>query len=55
MPANTSAELNTYADDGQLYTSDTDPALLEEHIVSEVSTANAWYEFKGMILNPSKH
>ena len=46
-------ELNTFANDGQLYSSGTDPAFLEERIVSEVSTANAWYEFKGMIANSS--
>ena len=38
-----------YADDGQLYTSDTD---LEED-PREVSSANAWYEINGMIANPT--
>lgn len=37
-------ELNTYADDGQLYASDTDPVALEERLLGEVSLANAWYE-----------
>ena len=31
-----------YADDGQLYTSDTDPVSLERRISHEVSSANAW-------------
>ena len=48
-------QLNMYADDGQLYTSDTDPVSLERRISREVSSANAWYEINGMIANPSKH
>ena len=44
-----------YADDGQLYTADTDPVSLERRISREVSSANAWYEINGMIANPSKH
>ena len=49
-------QLNMYADDGQLYTSDTDPVSLERRISREVSAANhAWYEINGMIANPSKH
>ena len=44
-----------YADDGQLYTADTDPVSLERRISREVSSANAWYEINGMIVNPSKH
>ena len=43
-----------YADDGQLYTSNTDPVSLERRISREVSSANAWYEINGMIANPSK-
>ena len=37
-------QLNMYADDGQLYTADTDPVSLEKRISREVSSANAWYE-----------
>ena len=48
-------QLNMYADDGQLYTADTDPVSLERRISREVSSANAWYEINGMIANPSKH
>ena len=44
-----------YADDGQLYTADTDPVSLERRILREVSSANAWYEINGMIANPGKH
>ena len=40
-----------YADDGQLYTADTDPV---RRILRKVSSANAWYEINGMIANPSK-
>ena len=35
-------QLNMYADDGQLYTADTDPVSLERRISCEVSSANAW-------------
>ena len=48
-------QLNLYADDGQLYTSETDPVSLERRISREVSSANAWYEINGVIANPSKH
>ena len=44
-----------YADDGQLYTADTDPVFLERRISREVGSANAWYEINGMIASPSKH
>ena len=44
-----------YADDGQLYTADTDLVSLERRITHEVASANAWYEINGMIANPSKH
>ena len=48
-------KLNTYADDGQLYTSDTNPRRLEERMVREVEIANSWFICNGMIANPSKH
>ena len=48
-------QLNMYADDGQLYTADTEPVSLERRISREVSSANAWYEVNGIIANPSKH
>ena len=31
-----------YADDGQLYTADTNPVSLESGISREVGSANAW-------------
>ena len=34
-------KLNTYADDGQLYTSDTNPRRLKERMVREVEIANS--------------
>lgn len=43
------------ADDGQLYTSDTDPVSLEGLISSVVNSANAWYEVNGMILGNNEH
>ena len=48
-------QLSMYADDGQLYTANTDPVSLERCISREVSSANAWYEINGMIANPSKN
>ena len=47
-------QLNMYADDGQLYTADTDPVSLERRISREVSSSNAWYEINGMIVNPAR-
>ena len=47
--------LNMYADDGHLYTADTDPVYLERLISRAVSSANTWYEINGIIANPSKH
>ena len=48
-------KLNAYADDGQLYTSNTNPRWLEERMVCEAEIANSWFNFKGMIANTSKH
>ena len=48
-------QLNTYADDGQLYTSDANPRRLEERMVREVEIANSWSNCNGMTANPSKH
>ena len=48
-------QLNMYADDGQLYTSDTNPVSFERRISREVSSANARYVINVMIANPSKH
>ena len=50
-------QLNMYADDGQLHTSDTEPVSLKGRISREVNSVNAWYEISGIIYiaNPSKH
>lgn len=48
-------KLNTYADDDQLYTSNTNPRWLEKCMVCEAESANSWFNFNGMIANPSKH
>lgn len=48
-------KLNIYADDCQLYASDTNPRRLEERMVREVEIANSWFHRNGMIANPSKH
>ena len=49
------ANLNAYADDHQIYYSDTDPVALEECLCKEVEVANQWYSENGMIVNKSKH
>ena len=46
-------KLNTYADDGQLYTSDTNPRRLEERMVRDIEIANSWFNCNGMIANPA--
>ena len=48
-------ELNMYAEDGQLHTSNYDLVSLERRISLVVSSANAWYENDGIIANRSKH
>ena len=49
------AILYIYADDGQLYASETNPRRLEERMVREVEIANSWFQRNEMIANPSKH
>ena len=51
----TQAKLNVYADDHQIYQSDTDPCTLEKCIIDEVEVANLWYHSNGMIVNETKH
>ena len=46
-------QLNMYADDSQLHTSDTEPVSLEGRISREANSANAWYEISGMIYSQS--
>ena len=48
-------KLHAYADDEQLYDSDTDPAALDRRIMYNVGIANEWYRNNGMLVNPSKH
>ena len=48
-------KLHAYADDEQLYDSDTDPAALDRRIMYNVGIANEWYRKNGMLVNPSKH
>ena len=47
--------LNAYADDHQIYYSDTDPVALQECLCKEVEVANQWYSENSMIVNKSKH
>ena len=44
-----------YADDEQLYDSDSDSIALDQRMQCEVRKANTWYTENGMIVNPSKH
>ena len=48
-------KLHAYADDEQLYDSDSDPVTLDQRMQREVRKANTWYTENGMIVNPSKH
>ena len=47
--------LYAYADDEQLYDSDSHPIALDQRMQGEVRKANTWYTEDGMIVNPSKH
>ena len=49
------ANLNDYADDEQLYSSDKDLERLNTRLEHELAIANNWYERNGMIVNPVKH
>ena len=55
LPQIKTVELNMYAEDGQLHTSNSDLVFLESRISLVVSSANAWYENNGIIANRSKH
>ena len=48
-------KLHAYADDKQLYDSDSNPIALDQRMQREVRKANIWYTENGMIVNPSKH
>ena len=49
------AQLNMYAEDGQLHTSNSDLVSLEGRILLVVNSVNIWYENNRVIANPSKH
>ena len=49
------ANLNAYADDEQLYSSDKDLETLNTQLEHKLGIANNWYERNGMIVNPEKH
>ena len=48
------ANLNAYADDEQLYSSDKDLEL-NTRLEHELGIGNSWYERNDMIVNPDKH
>ena len=55
MPQIKTVQLNMYAEDGQLRTSNTDLVSLEGRISLVVNSANAWYDKNRKIVNYSKH
>ena len=48
-------KLHAYAEDEQLYDSDSDPIALDQRMQREVRKANTWYTEHRMIVNPSKY
>jgi len=48
-------KLNAYADNSQIYSSDSDPVALDRHMRNAVETAKWWYRPNGMLGNESKH
>ena len=55
MPQIKTVQMDIYAEDGQLHTSNTDLVSLEGRILVVVNSANAWYENNRIIANPSNH
>ncbi|PFX17856.1 hypothetical protein AWC38_SpisGene17790, partial [Stylophora pistillata] len=49
------ANLNAYANDQQLYSSDKDLKTLNTRLEYELGIAKCWYERDDMIVNPDKH
>ena len=47
-------KLHAYADDEQLYDSDTDPVALDRRIMYNIGITNKWYMKNGKLVNPSK-
>ena len=47
--------IHAYADDEQLFDSDTNPKAIEQRILHQVQSANQWYTDNGIIVNPDKH
>ena len=48
------AKLSNYAYDDQLYFADTDPALVEHFLKTELVVVCEWFRNNKMILNPEK-
>ena len=55
MPQIKAVQLNMYAGDGHLHTSNSDLVSLEGRISLVVNSVNAFYENNRIIANPSKH
>ena len=51
----TKVNINAYADEHHIYSSNLDPLALEKCICQEVNVANEWYLNNGMIVNEAKH
>ena len=47
--------INAYADDEQIYASDTDPVKLEMRLQCQLLEADHWFGMNGMITNPGKY
>ena len=48
------ANLNAYADNQQLYSSEKDLETLNTRLEHELEIADSWYERSGMIVSPHK-
>lgn len=48
------AKLSNYADDNQLYFSDSDPKVVEDTINKELNIAHEWFSTNNLTLNPDK-
>ena len=47
--------LHAYADDEQLYHSDSDPTVLESKLEHDLGFVNTWYSNNSMIVNHEKY
>ena len=50
----TKVKINAYADDQQLYSSDTDHLALHYRLNSELTVAVNWFNRNGLMANPGK-